>query len=658
MSITGILIAAACVGIVGIFVGLFLGVAGIKFKVEVDEKEEAVLAALPGNNCGGCGFAGCSGLAAAIAKGEAAVNTCPVGGEEVGKKIAAIMGVEAEASERKVAYVHCQGDCDRTKTDYDYYGIKDCRMMSFVPGGGPKSCNCGCLGYGTCTQVCPFDAIHVKNGVAVVDKEKCKACGKCVEVYSEIEWQSLRTLAKEQFSFNVSNGTATFDLGLGAIKRQNMCDKLYEVPAQNWADITDKNGKSGVSVISECKYGWDKFNDSTLRFTVLHTPKHNYRIDSMQSMMDLGLNRYSFAIFSHKGDVGTDTQLEARKFITPMTAYICKKHNGALGTNYSFGSVSSNDVIVRAIKKAENSDEIIIRLNEGANKTINKFSLSLGNGIEDAKEVFASEEYKGKAEIKDGKLITSFKPYEIKSFALKLKSGEKVKAEKAVPIELPLDKNIITKQGKCGDYDYTVPFEIVPDEINSNGYKFIINKNGNNALTASAQKINTGSKDSKIAFLCASLVGDKDAEFVINGREVKAKVNSCFERFARWDLYDFGETAYIKKGKIAYEATHCHKNGKDEIAKSMYFYIVEFDVPKNSTVIFPNDSDIVILAACSLYDGKATLAAPVYDEIQNNRPFTFKMSKKEKAEYILGKCVWNLNDKDEFIKANNRGKEE
>ena len=153
MSITGILIAAACVGIVGIFVGLFLGVAGIKFKVEVDEKEEAVLAALPGNNCGGCGFAGCSGLAAAIAKGEAAVNTCPVGGEEVGKKIAAIMGVEAEASERKVAYVHCQGDCERTTTDYDYYGIKDCRMMNFVPGGGPKSCNSGCLGFGTCAQV-------------------------------------------------------------------------------------------------------------------------------------------------------------------------------------------------------------------------------------------------------------------------------------------------------------------------------------------------------------------------------------------------------------------------------------------------------------------------------------------------------------------------
>ena len=85
MSITGIVTAAAVVSAVGIFVGLFLGAAGIRFKVEVDEKEEAVLAALPGNNCGGCGFAGCSGLAAAIAKGEAPVNACPVGGEAVGK---------------------------------------------------------------------------------------------------------------------------------------------------------------------------------------------------------------------------------------------------------------------------------------------------------------------------------------------------------------------------------------------------------------------------------------------------------------------------------------------------------------------------------------------------------------------------------------------
>lgn len=178
----GILIAAIVVGTIGLFIGLFLGIAGIKFKVEVDPREEAVLAALPGNNCGGCGYAGCSGLAAAIVKGEAMVGTCPVGGESVSAKIASIMGVEAEDSEPMVAYVHCQGDCEKANVDYDYTGAKDCRMLSFVPNGGPKSCNSGCLGFGTCEKACPFDAIHVRNGVAVVDREKCKACGKCVDI--------------------------------------------------------------------------------------------------------------------------------------------------------------------------------------------------------------------------------------------------------------------------------------------------------------------------------------------------------------------------------------------------------------------------------------------------------------------------------------------
>ena len=182
MNFTGILIAAGIVAAVGIFVGLFLGVAGIVFKVKTDPREEEVLSALPGNNCGGCGYPGCSGLAAAIAKGEAPVNACPVGGDPVGKKIAEIMGVEAADSKRMVAFVACKGDCEKAKTDYDYVGAEDCRMLEFVPNGGPKSCNSGCLGFGTCVKVCPFDAIEVKNGVAFVDKDKCKACGKCVAV--------------------------------------------------------------------------------------------------------------------------------------------------------------------------------------------------------------------------------------------------------------------------------------------------------------------------------------------------------------------------------------------------------------------------------------------------------------------------------------------
>lgn len=181
MSITGILIAVAVVGGVGLFIGLFLGIAAIKFEVKVDEKEEAVLASLPGNNCGGCGYAGCANLAAAIARGDASVNACPVGGDSVSKEIAAIMGVEAQAGKHMAAFVNCGGTCDKTTKDYEYHGVEDCKMLNFVPNGGPKSCNYGCTGFGNCVKVCPFDAIHVVDGIAVVAKEKCKACKKCID---------------------------------------------------------------------------------------------------------------------------------------------------------------------------------------------------------------------------------------------------------------------------------------------------------------------------------------------------------------------------------------------------------------------------------------------------------------------------------------------
>ncbi|MCI8373446.1 MAG: RnfABCDGE type electron transport complex subunit B [Lachnospiraceae bacterium] len=182
MDIGGILIAAAVVGGAGVIIGIFLGVFGEKFKVEVDEREIKVREQLPGNNCGGCGFAGCDGLAAAIAKGEAAVDACPVGGAPVGKAIGEIMGVSSEGSVHKVAFVKCAGDCEKAKEVYNYYGNEECTAMEFVPNKGSKGCNYGCLGYGSCVKACPFDAIHIVDGIARVDKEKCKACGKCVAV--------------------------------------------------------------------------------------------------------------------------------------------------------------------------------------------------------------------------------------------------------------------------------------------------------------------------------------------------------------------------------------------------------------------------------------------------------------------------------------------
>ena len=176
-----IVIATVTVGIVGILIGVLLGIASEVFKVEVDEKEIQVREALPGNNCGACGYPGCDGLAKAIASGEAKVNQCPVGGQPVAAKIAVIMGVDdVGASEKKVAFVKCKGNCNYTKKLYTYSGLYDCNGAMVVPGAGGKSCEYGCMGYGSCVKACEFNSIHIVDGIALVDKEKCVACGKCV----------------------------------------------------------------------------------------------------------------------------------------------------------------------------------------------------------------------------------------------------------------------------------------------------------------------------------------------------------------------------------------------------------------------------------------------------------------------------------------------
>lgn len=178
---SAILIPIVVLGGVGLLFGVGLGVASQAFAVETDPKVEAIRNVLPGANCGACGYPGCDGCAAAIAEGKAPVTACSVGGSAVAEKIAGIMGTEAGEVVKKVATVLCQGDCNKAKNKYKYTGLRDCRAQNILAGGS-KSCSYGCLGCGTCVDVCDFDAIHIVNGVAVVDKEKCTACQACIKV--------------------------------------------------------------------------------------------------------------------------------------------------------------------------------------------------------------------------------------------------------------------------------------------------------------------------------------------------------------------------------------------------------------------------------------------------------------------------------------------
>lgn len=179
--IIGILSAIAVVAGVGLVIGIVLGIAGNRLAVKVDKKQEEIRDALPGLNCGACGFAGCDDLAAAIAKGESKANACPVGGEDTANAVAKITGESVEV-EPTTAYVACGGDCDKAKSKYNYFGNKSCVDAATIPGEGFKVCDFGCLGLGSCVDVCDFNAISIENGVAVVDPDRCVSCGKCVNI--------------------------------------------------------------------------------------------------------------------------------------------------------------------------------------------------------------------------------------------------------------------------------------------------------------------------------------------------------------------------------------------------------------------------------------------------------------------------------------------
>ena len=174
-----IIYAIAVLGILGAVFGLVLAVASKIFEVKKDPREEAVLGCLAGANCGGCGFPGCGGCAAAIVAGEAPITACAPAGAEGAAKIAEIMGMEAPSGERQVAFVRCNGGTN-AKTLFEYVGVKDCLAATKV-AGAPLACSFGCLGFGSCVNACQFGAMSIgPNGAAVVDPEKCTNCGACM----------------------------------------------------------------------------------------------------------------------------------------------------------------------------------------------------------------------------------------------------------------------------------------------------------------------------------------------------------------------------------------------------------------------------------------------------------------------------------------------
>ncbi len=177
-----ILNAMVAMGGIGLALSVVLGIASKVFYVYVDPKVVAVDECLPGANCGGCGYAGCSDCAVAMAAGEASPNACVAGGDDVAEAVAAVLGVSAGAAERDIINIFCRGTHSVAERKYNYKGVSDCRAAVLL-SGGDKSCTYGCLGLGTCVTNCPFGALTMgEDGLPVVNEKLCTGCGTCVDI--------------------------------------------------------------------------------------------------------------------------------------------------------------------------------------------------------------------------------------------------------------------------------------------------------------------------------------------------------------------------------------------------------------------------------------------------------------------------------------------
>ena len=176
-----ILLSILVLGVLGGLFGALLAFASKIFHVEVDPRQAAVREALAGANCGGCGYPGCDGYAAAVAKGEAPCNKCVASGPEAAARIAEIMGVAAGDTEKMVAFVPCSGCTGVAEPRFNYTGPEDCRAAMLFGGKSNKLCTFACIGMGNCVKACKFDAMHLVNGIAQADRSKCVGCGACVD---------------------------------------------------------------------------------------------------------------------------------------------------------------------------------------------------------------------------------------------------------------------------------------------------------------------------------------------------------------------------------------------------------------------------------------------------------------------------------------------
>ena len=477
--------------------------------------------------------------------------------------------------------------------------------------------------------------------------------GKRIEFYNRIDWQSKGVSLEAVFPLTAANSFATYNLGLGTIERKNNNEKKYEVPSREWFDLTDKSGAFGVSVLEDCKFGSDKPDDKTLRLTLLYTPVTNAFMD--QSTQDFGSHEMLYGLYSHKGDWRTGkSEWQGRCLNQPLKTFQASSHPGFSGKVFSFLKINNPEVDVRAIKKSETGDWIIIRLQELFGTDVKNVEVTFPAKIINGIEVDGQERKIGNALITGGKLVADFQKFGIRSFAVKLESpADKETTPVSFPVLLPeYNMNILTNDNnkKNSSLEYTIPEELFPETLFADGIHFEMGSKQpgkNNVLTCKGQKIplpKTGNINH--LYILAAAIHDTNGLFRAGDIKKNLRIQNYTGKIGQfdkrtWDKYERIkglEKGFIKRDEVAWFATHVHKDSLNIPYQYAYVYKYTMDAGPGAGYLQLPDNDAIMIFAITLaenYYDQSVPACPLYDDFSNRPGFSLVPEKHYVTEDLV-----------------------
>ena len=429
-----------------------------------------------------------------------------------------------------------------------------------------------------------------------------------IDFINEIDWQSANSLLKAEFPFNLDNEKATYDLGVGSVQRGNNTPTAYEVYAQYWADLTDSNGSYGVSVMNDSKYGWDKPDNNTLRLTLLHTPKTKEHY-AYQNRQDFGYHTFTYSLIGHAGALDVvQIREEAESLNQRIKAFATEKHSGELGRKYSLAFSDNRNVLIKALKKAESSDEYVVRVYETGGKLAQEASIVFADNIVAAVEADGTEKTINKADFSGNCLKVFINPNSIKTYKVRFASERKAQMV-TKPLLLTYDKKCFSwnefKTAADFESGYSYAAELIPAEIDVHGIPFKLETHEEfNGMVCKGNilKLPTDHDYNRLYILAAAAEKDVQGVFRVGKSEQEVVVPSYTGFIGQWGHTGHTE-GYLKDSEVAYVGTHRHSSGGDHPYEFTYMFKLAIDLPAKVTeVVLPDNKDIVIFAATLVND--------------------------------------------------------